>query len=264
MGRSLVSTPLPPSASPPAAGTSACAAGVVVERTALTDVGSHVRFWVLVIVGLTLDLWSKDWAFHTLRQGGRRVLIPNVLEFQTTMNPGALFGIGHGYTEVFLVASVLALVLVVWMFVQSSRRSRLTHIALGAIMAGALGNMYDRATVQLVRAESHGPCYVKEVGAEGRTLVLTEYPPDDKVEAIVLPIEAESTISPVHGYVRDFIKIPTRWFGGRDLWPWVFNVADALLVGGVLLLALRLLLERKATVAAAASTAHDGAGGSGG
>ena len=46
--------------------------------------------------------------------------------------------------------------------------------------------------------------------------------------------------------MRDFIKIPTRWLGGHDLWPWIFNVADMLLVGGVAILAVRLLRDRKA------------------
>jgi lipoprotein signal peptidase len=48
------------------------------------------------------------------------------------------------------------------------------------------------------------------------------------------------------GFVRDFIKIPTHWLGGRELWPWVFNVADMLLVGGVAILSLHLLSERRA------------------
>jgi len=52
--------------------------------------------------------------------------------------------------------------------------------------------------------------------------------------------------------VRDFIKISQKWFGGRDLWPWVFNVADMLLVGGVAVLAVRLLFERRSGPAAPA------------
>ena len=101
-------------------------------------------------MGLVLDLWSKDWAFHTLRQGGRKGLIPYVLELQTMLNDGALFGIGSGHTGLFLLASLLALALVLWMFAQSSPRRRTLQLALGAILAGALGNMYDRTFVKLV------------------------------------------------------------------------------------------------------------------
>lgn len=167
------------------------------------------------------------------------------------MNPGALFGIGKGHTEVFLIASALALLLVLWMFAQSDRRSWLMHVALGAILAGALGNMYDRINVQLVLYGYQTPkgqvvrYYEKRVDRDAGVVVLHEYPPDDLSATIQLPIEVEGELGPVDGHVRDFIKIPTRWFGEREMWPWVFNVADMLLVGGVAVLALRLFTDNR-------------------
>ncbi|MGE0481700.1 MAG: hypothetical protein AB7Q17_14635, partial [Phycisphaerae bacterium] len=63
----------------------------------------------------------------------------------------------------------------------------------------------------------------------------------------------------------DFIKIDTTVYG-RELWPWVFNVADMLLVGGVAILAIQLLRERSAPSesAAAAATAGPAPPGEGG
>jgi lipoprotein signal peptidase len=224
-------------------------------RTALRDFGSHLRFWGVVAGGLALDLWSKDWAFGTLRQGGNRVVIPNVLEFHTTLNPGALFGIGAGKTSVFLVASVVALLLVLWMFAQSSRRHWFMHIALGAILAGALGNMYDRVFVQLVGRLNVPGCtaqyFVLDSPAAEQTApgdhpvrLLYEFPVDADAPP-PWPVPAELELPEHVGYVRDFIKIPTRWFNGKDIWPWIFNVADTLLVCGVIILAVRMLRERK-------------------
>lgn len=288
---------------------------------------AHLLFWSIAASGLALDLWSKEWAFHTLRQGGRQELIPHVLEFQTMMNSGALFGMGRGQTTVFLIASALALVLVLWMFASSTRGVWLLHIAFGAILAGALGNMYDRVFIRLVEwplgsntyyvAEPAGPDEFRrparaqslhprrapdgalneqsmppeddESGLRGEDsgfdglgdfgpaaagneaaaedngsnpgpasppadaaptrLVLREYPPDAQSRRIVLPIQAAERLNE-HGYVRDFIKIPTRIFGRRELWPWVFNVADSLLVGGVGVLALRLWRDRRTAHAA--------------
>ncbi len=256
MGSSaLSSSPTPPSTPPSKletegtgarGGDEVHAAERAAQATALTHLGSHLRLWIVVVAGLSLDLWSKGWAFHTLGQGGRRPLIENVLEFQTTMNPGALFGIGAGHTEVFLIASVLALGLVLWMFAQSSPRHRLVHIALGAILAGALGNMYDRVFIELVQhPPGSGKYYVPTDSPDDDWVLLQEYPPGAQEHPRRLrPHEAEQ-LSPPIGYVRDFIKIPTRWLGDRQLWPWVFNVADMLLVGGVGVLALRLLGERK-------------------
>ena len=50
------------------------------------------------------------------------------------------------------------------------------------------------------------------------------------------------------GVVRDFIRMEPRIKLGRlefDIWPWVLNIADALLVFGVGLLMLNFWRERK-------------------
>ena len=231
------------------------------EAFAFRHPGSQLRLWTVVIAGLALDLWSKQWAFRTLRQGGGRVLIPKILEFHTTLNPGALFGIGAGRTGLFLLASLLALILVLWMFAHCPARRRLTHIALGAILAGALGNMYDRAFVRLTpyvfptpagRAVAYG---VRDLSPDGQWVVLREYPADDRSRVVKLPVSAAGDLPPEAGYVRDFIKIRTtlpNWswlperLRGREAWPWVFNVADMLLVGGVGVLAIRMLRDHRA------------------
>lgn len=204
--------------------------------------------WALFLIigsgGIALDLWSKHWAFHTLGQAAREVVIPGILEWQTMLNRGALFGLGGGFTGVFLTASVLALVLVGWMFINVPRRRRLLQIALGAILAGAIGNMYDRAFVQLVDkpyAEGkRGPLWLEHVGEADGLHTLEEYPRDKGGLRLTTP-----TVEREVGFVRDFIKIPTKWWGSTtDIWPWVFNVADMLLVGGVAILAVHLLFER--------------------
>ncbi|RMF72874.1 MAG: hypothetical protein D6744_16315, partial [Planctomycetota bacterium] len=58
------------------------------EPAAWRDAFSCMRFLGVAVAGLALDLWSKHWAFHTMGQHGRRVLIPYVLEWQTMLNPG--------------------------------------------------------------------------------------------------------------------------------------------------------------------------------
>ncbi len=228
------------------------------EKPAIRDLPSHVRLWLVVGLGLLLDLWSKHWAFHELRQGGGRVLIPNVLEFHTTLNPGALFGIGRGQTTLFVIASLLALVLVLWMFAQCPARRWLTQIALAGILAGALGNMYDRVFVRLYGLQGTGLYYMVEPGADPKTVQLREYPPDEESDVQVVPREAIAEWGPPAGHVRDFIKISQKWFGGRDVWPWVFNVADMLLVGGVAILAIRMLTESRRRPADAAGAPDSG------
>ncbi|MGD8453315.1 MAG: signal peptidase II [Phycisphaerae bacterium] len=231
------STAAPPATTPRAAGD---------HTTAFFHVPSQVRFWLVAALGLTADLWSKAWAFGTLGQRARRVLIPHVLELQTMMNDGALFGIGSGRTMLFLVASVLALGLVLWMFAGSSPRSWLLHVAFGAILAGAAGNMYDRVFVQLVGIAGTGgfPIFYEVSENDNGTLVFREYPAREDRPTLIRPKQALDKLPQPVGHVRDFIKIPTRFFGGRELWPWVFNVADMLLVGGVAILGYRLWRDR--------------------
>jgi len=210
-------------------------------------VRAHLCFWITAAAGLVLDLGSKEWAFHTLRQDGERALIPHVLELYTTFNSGALFGLAQGKTLLFLLASALALALVLWMFAQSSARRWALHVALGAILAGALGNMYDRAFVKLTMHPLGQKIRYWERGPGDATgLMLYEYPRAAGGRTLRIPAGRVDQLSPEIGYVRDFIKIPTRWLGGRELWPWVFNVADVLLVCGVGILAIFLWVDRKA------------------
>ena len=214
-----------------------------------------MRFLSVAALGLALDLWSKHWAFHVLGQGNQpRVVIPHVLEFQTMLNPGALFGIGGGQTVLFVVASACALLLVAWMFAQTSARRWALQIALGGILAGALGNMYDRVFVKLLQNPwpiGGRPVFMVRTGQDERGVTVQAYPPGEN--ARTFPVPAGEMPREV-GFVRDFIKIPTtlpRWnwipgkVRGKELWPWVFNIADMLLVGGVGILAIHLWRDRK-------------------
>lgn len=246
------------------------------ERTALRHLASYLRFVAVAAIGLAVDLGSKDWAFLTLRQNNPpRVIIPHVLEFQTMLNPGALFGIGGGQTLLFLVASACALLLVFWMFSQTSPRRWALQIALGAILAGALGNMYDRVTVRLMDQPlvlgAHA-IYAVRTGEDEHGVILEEYPPREGTAKFRLRVEPgmEGAVTIRQhprgaifrlkempgetGFVRDFLKIPTTlpnwgWIPanvrGKELWPWVFNVADMMLVGGVAVLAVYLWRDRR-------------------
>jgi signal peptidase II len=177
------------------------------------------RYWcfsLLTLGGLAADLVSKwrvfhdlggphrtsDWSYKTDFLWGR-------FEFSlaTTFNHGALFGIGQGLSWLFALLSVAAAgSIIYWLFVRGHARSWWLTITLGLILAGALGNLYDRMNL-------HGWTDVQ--GA------------------------------PVYA-VRDFLNctIPGFEFDGirprltREYhWP-VFNFADVFLVTGAVMLTL--------------------------
>lgn len=240
-----------PDAAPSTAGIPTTAVPAADDSRATTRPGlaALLRFVLVAIIGLSIDLTSKHWAFHELKQSCEpRIVIPSVLEFETMLNKGALFGIGAGRTNAFLIASLFALVLVTWLFIQTPRQRWGVQIALGGILAGALGNMYDRVFVRLddtaIKVPGRRmPIFVEYVGPSEAGHVYEEYPRATGGEKLVLDHEPNLV-----GCVRDFIKIPTKWnlFGRKgDLWPWVFNVADMLLVGGVSILAIHIWRDRK-------------------
>ncbi len=83
------------------------------------------------------------------------VLIPNILNLQLTANEGAIFGIGKGSRWVFIVVSLFATGFVGRVFWKSDARMKLFHISLALILAGALGNLYDRMVYAVVRDMLH-------------------------------------------------------------------------------------------------------------
>ena len=82
-----------------------------------------------------------------------------MLELQTSYNPGALWGFGRSFPHsslIFAGLSILAgLAICYWLFVRRAAASLVLTIALGLIMAGAMGNCYDRLVFGHVRDFVH-------------------------------------------------------------------------------------------------------------
>lgn len=220
-------------------------------QPALTHVPSHVRLWLIAVSVLWLDLWSKDWVFSNLPADESRPFISGLIEFRRSLNDGAVFGSLTGRVGLFVAASVFALGFVLYFFASSARTHRGLHIALGLVLAGALGNLYDRA---LVKADilTYRPPTGQEITYIGR---IVDRPGAEGSEAgTVIRIGSwpeganartfRRSYASVRqqGVVRDFIKFVPKFpswvprVGGSnpsDMWPWVFNIADAALVCGV-------------------------------
>lgn len=177
--------------------------------------------WILLIVittvSLFIDLASKSLAFRHIadapvvvsREQVLRtdhlgalipphepvVVIPRVLDLTLVLNPGAVFGMGAGKRWFFTVFTVLAVAFAMWVFATWTRpRDRAAHIGLGLLLAGGLGNLYDRVMFGCVRDFLH----------------------------------------PLPG-----VELPFGWrwpWGGREIWPYVSNIADLFLIIGIVLL----------------------------
>jgi signal peptidase II len=135
--------------------------------TALKSPASLHRFVLTIVIGVALDQWSKFYAISQLSQWqsydfqGRidfhtriHPFIPGWLQFEVIPNYGAVFGLGQGKRVLFIVVSVAAILFIGYLFSVSGRQ-RVYQIILGMLLAGVLGNLYDRATLGYVRDMIH-------------------------------------------------------------------------------------------------------------
>ena len=177
--------------------------------------GSTVRgwiaFWGLAAGAAAADLVTKQAVFARLGMPGSAppiVLVPGWLRLETSLNEGALFGMGQGMGMAFAAVSCVAIAGIVAAVARHGvRRDPWLLAALGLITGGILGNLYDR------------------LGLPG----LRWHAPLDRVG------------DPVFA-VRDWIHF--RLQGIID-WP-IFNLADTWLVAGAGLLVALSIFARPA------------------
>ena len=167
----------------------------------------YVLFFVMVIFTTAIDLLSKEWVFSWPGKLTGRVywVWEGYAGFQTSLNEGALFGMGQGQVFWFAIVSTIAAIgIPFWLFVGRASQDVTLTIIMGAVLGGILGNLYDRLGL-------HGEIW-----------------PD------FYPKAGE----PVYA-VRDWIL----WQLGDD-WQWPnFNLADSFLVIGAAMLFLKVLFE---------------------
>jgi signal peptidase II len=173
--------------------------------TATVPRSRYTLFALIAILGCAADLATKAWCFSAsqLRAGEIIWLWHGHVGIQLSRNPGALFGIGPGMVALFAALSIIAAIVIpVWLFWFRAASDKRFTFALGCVMAGVLGNLYDR------------------MGLSGELW------------------QAPGQLSPqaLHD-VRDWVlwQVNDRW-----RWP-NFNIADSCLVIGVATILLRTL-----------------------
>ena len=155
-------------------------------------------FCSIALGGATLDLWTKHVMFGWSAldgQGQVYWLWPDYVGFQRSLNEGAVFGMGQGMVPLFAAISVVALIAIpVWLFRYGAAQDIWFTVALAAITAGVVGNLYDR------------------LGLPGLDWQILD------------PSRAGERVYAV----RDFILMQ---LSDQRRWP-NYNIADSLLVGG--------------------------------
>ena len=112
----------------------------------------YAVFSFLSVSGLIWDLWSKWAVFDWLNVPGQFKVwngpvlgIPINFELATTFNLGALWGLGQGQTWLFASLSILAIVVIAYfLWTGQAVESWWLTVASGLLLAGTMGNLYDR------------------------------------------------------------------------------------------------------------------------
>jgi lipoprotein signal peptidase len=147
----------------------------------MNDKSYRRLFWALALLGVLTDQATKYGVFAWLRNdgfGSSRVVVPGYFNLEARylhdgsavhpmVNPGALFGFGGehrfavagqsiGANSIFAVVSILAAFAVVWWSTRKSTAGDWSLCAaLGLILGGTTGNLYDRLVFNGVRDFLH-------------------------------------------------------------------------------------------------------------
>jgi len=106
-------------------------------------------------VGIAVDLISKEIVFSFLPSVYSIKdfwLIDHFFSFRLSKNYGALFGAFQEYGLIFIIASVIATGVIIWyLYFKEKKPDRYIEITCGILLAGVLGNLYDRVVFGFVR-----------------------------------------------------------------------------------------------------------------
>ncbi|MDG2382960.1 MAG: signal peptidase II [Pirellulaceae bacterium] len=162
-------------------------------------------------LGCALDLFSKHLVFQWRGMPGELPvwwLYPDLVGIETSLNTGALFGLGQDKVIFLAVFSFVALFcLLIWFIWGGGGRDLFLTLILACVTGGILGNLYDRLGLWEPTFAVPANQQMAEELAEGGEFVYAR------------------------NAVRDWIRLSY----GRFVWP-NFNVADCLLVCGAVAL----------------------------
>ena len=111
-----------------------------------------VIFWAVAAVMAVVDLLTKHLIFQRLPHVNSEpiVIVENFLQIVHAENRGGVFGLAQG-SAMWLIFGIIASALVIWFAHRKENKAVLLQITLGLIMAGAIGNVFDRVAITYVR-----------------------------------------------------------------------------------------------------------------
>ncbi|MDO8141916.1 MAG: signal peptidase II [Candidatus Brocadiales bacterium] len=112
---------------------------------------STATFAIAAVSGVIADIVSKWLVFSKLEKFGKLTVIPDVLNILRSTNEGVVFGLFPGKTSAFIVFSAIAIVVILFIYIKSDKTIFTSNLALGLVLSGAIGNLWDRVWFGCVR-----------------------------------------------------------------------------------------------------------------
>jgi signal peptidase II len=102
-----------------------------------------------LIALLLADRATKLWALGPLRELGSVSVLPG-FELTYVENTGAAFGLGHGANGFFIAVSLVLILILARLLKRWPQDDRWLQAGGTLVLAGALGNLYDRVVYKFV------------------------------------------------------------------------------------------------------------------
>ncbi len=111
------------------------------------------RLRLLLIVSalvVILDQLSKLWARANVSEIYNLKLLPGFLDLILVKNYGAIFGLVHSHTELFIALGIAASVIILVFLYYFPPATTLVTVSFALILGGAVGNLIDRIRLRYV------------------------------------------------------------------------------------------------------------------
>ncbi|MCF6154125.1 MAG: signal peptidase II [Candidatus Brocadia sp.] len=108
-------------------------------------------FVIPAVFGVIVDIVSKWVVFSKLDEFEKVNLIPGLINILQSKNEGVVFGLFPGKNNAFVIFSIIAIAAIIYIYMKSDKSLFASNFALGLILAGAAGNLWDRIWYGYVR-----------------------------------------------------------------------------------------------------------------
>lgn len=99
---------------------------------------------IIFLFSIISDQLTKLWAVNQLKDGESIKLIGNFLRFTYAENKGAAFSILQNQLWFFIIATVVMLIILGYMFFMAKNLTHVSRLSISMIAGGAIGNFIDR------------------------------------------------------------------------------------------------------------------------